>query len=109
MAPKVPAKKYPTTGMQQEATVRIIQAIAAVVAVPRVFKVGDAAGNGAGEGNGVGKAGGNDAFIFNHLKCPILRSSPNISEQDGPSRTSPGRGDVDKRGLFSDLFWHRRF
>jgi hypothetical protein len=60
IAPKVPAKKYPTTGTKQETTVRIMQAIAAVIAVLRVFKVGDAGG----KGESVGNAGGKDAFIF---------------------------------------------
>jgi hypothetical protein len=60
IAPKVPAKKYPKTGMKQETTVRIMQVIAAVVAVLRVFKVGAAGG----KGEWVGDAGGKDAFIF---------------------------------------------
>jgi hypothetical protein len=63
IAPKMPAKKYPKIGMKQETTVRIMQVIAAVVAVPRVFKVGAAAGNGSGKGDWVGNAGGKDAFI----------------------------------------------
>jgi hypothetical protein len=45
-APKVPAKKYPKTGTKRETTVRIMQVIAAVVAVLRVFKVGAAGGKG---------------------------------------------------------------
>ena len=78
IAPNMPAKKYPKTGMKQETTVRIMQVIAAVVAVPRVFKVGAAGANGSGEGEWVGDAGGKDAFIL--MECPILRSSPNISD-----------------------------
>ena len=64
IAPKMPAKKYPKTGMKQETTVRIMQVIAAVVALLRVFKVGAAGGKGAGKGEWVGNAGGKDAFIF---------------------------------------------
>jgi hypothetical protein len=60
IAPKMPANKYPNTGMKQETTVRIMQAIAAVVAVLRVFRVGVAGG----KGEWVGGAGGKDAFIF---------------------------------------------
>ena len=60
-----------------------MQVIAAVVAVPRGFRVGDAGGKGAGKGEWVGDAGGKDAFIFisySPSECPILRSSPNISD-----------------------------
>jgi hypothetical protein len=64
IAPKMPAKKYPKTGMKQETTVRIMQVIAAVVAVPRVFRVGDAGGKGTGKGEWGGDAGGKEAFIF---------------------------------------------
>ena len=53
IAPKVPAKKYPKTGTKQETTVRIMQVIAAVVAVLRVFKVGDAGGKGVAQQHGV--------------------------------------------------------
>ena len=46
--------------MKQDTTVRIMQVIAAVVALLRVFKVGAAGG----KGEWVGNAGGKDAFIF---------------------------------------------
>jgi hypothetical protein len=57
---KVPAKCHPAIGTKQETTVRIMQAIAAVMTVLRVFKVGDAGG----KGELVGNAGGKDGFIF---------------------------------------------
>jgi hypothetical protein len=60
IAPKVPAKYHPAIGTKQEATVRIMQAIAAVIAVLRVFKLGDAGG----KGEPVGNAGGKDEFMF---------------------------------------------
>ncbi len=69
------AKKYPETGMKQETTVRIMQVIAAVVAVPRVFKVSAAVGNGSGKGDSVGNAGGKDAFItMSEVPDPALLS-----------------------------------
>jgi hypothetical protein len=74
-APKMPAKKYPKTGMKQETTVRIMQAIAAVVAVPRAFRVGAAGGKGAGKGESVGDAVGKDAFIsLSEVPDPALLS-----------------------------------
>jgi hypothetical protein len=63
IAPKMPAKTYPKTGMKQETTVRTMQVIAAVVAGPRAFGLGDAGGKGANKGESVGDAGGKETFI----------------------------------------------
>ena len=75
IAPKMPAKKYPRTGMKQETTVRIMQVIAAVVAVLRGFERGATGGKGGGKGEGVSDAGGKDAFIsLSEVPDPALLS-----------------------------------
>ena len=107
IAPKVPAKKYPKTGIKHETTVRIMQVIAAVVAVLRVFRAGDVGGKDEWSGDADGKdewlgnAGGKDAFIFTVWNARssdtlqiFLTTQTELSLYDA-SHASPGKNFVD--------------